>query len=232
MMDLRTLPRPWDAFEAYLFDIDGTLVHCADAVHYFAFCDALSSVAGRPLNLDGVTAHGNTDVGILRDAFALAGVPDPVWRERLHDLCEAMCSQVEKNQRRLCVNCLPGAKEVLHYLREKGAVVGVATGNLERIGRRKLAAAGLLDLIEFGGWSDCLEFRSDVFARAKERAVDIVGPTVQILVVGDTPADVRAARVNQLSVVAVASGIYSFDELQRESPDLCVHSLTELLAAI
>ena len=67
-----TLPRSWDAFDAYLFDIDGTLINCKDAVHYFAFCAALKSLSGRNLNLDGVTAHGNTDVGILRDALMLA----------------------------------------------------------------------------------------------------------------------------------------------------------------
>ena len=72
--------RAWDEFDAYLFDIDGTLINCRDAVHYFAFCEALTRIAGRPTNLDGVVAHGNTDVGILRDALHLAKVPDEAWR--------------------------------------------------------------------------------------------------------------------------------------------------------
>ena len=78
-----TLIREWDCFDAYLFDIDGTLLNCSDAVHYFAFCNTLSAIAGRPFTLEGVTAHGNTDVGILRDALALAGVDAAVWRPRL-----------------------------------------------------------------------------------------------------------------------------------------------------
>ena len=55
------------------FDIDGTLLHCTDAVHYFAFCEALKSVAGQSMTLEGVTAHGNVDTGILRDALPAGG---------------------------------------------------------------------------------------------------------------------------------------------------------------
>jgi phosphoglycolate phosphatase len=223
-----TLPRPWDAFDAYLFDIDGTLIHCADAVHYFAFCDVLSSVAGRPVNLDGVVAHGNTDIGILRDAFARAGIPESQWRPHLPQLCERMCSFVESCAHEFCIRALPGVESVLRHLREKGAILGLATGNLEIIGKRKLEAARLLDLFHFGGWSDALESRADVFRRAVDRAHAMAGATASIIVVGDTPSDVRAARANQLPVLAIASGACSFDQLSAEAPDLCLHSLEEL----
>ena len=90
--------RAWDTYDAYLFDIDGTLLHCTDAVHYFAFCHALSAVAGRPLNLDGIAVQGNVDVGILRDAFAHAGIPESQWRPRLAETRAAMCAHVEANK--------------------------------------------------------------------------------------------------------------------------------------
>jgi phosphoglycolate phosphatase len=226
--DAGSLPRPWDAFDAYLFDIDGTLIHCADAVHYFAFCDALSAVAGRPANLDGVVAHGNTDIGILRDAFARAAVPESQWRPQLPQICERMCSFVETHAHELCIQALPGVESILRYLRDKGAILGLATGNLEAIGKRKLEAARLLHLFHFGGWSDALETRADVFRRAVDHARALTGPTASILVIGDTPADVRAAHANQLPVLAVASGIYTVDQLSAESPGLCLHSLEEL----
>src|ERR1700710_2356141 len=164
-----SLPQSWDPFDAYLFDTDGSLIHCADAVHYFAFCDALSAVAGRPLNLDGVTAHGNTDIGILRDALTLAGIPEEHWRPRLPQICEQMCLQVEQNKAGLCATVLPEVREVLQHLRNKGAILSVATGNLERIGRQKLAAASLLELFHAGAWSDTFEQRADVFCHGIEQ---------------------------------------------------------------
>jgi phosphoglycolate phosphatase-like HAD superfamily hydrolase len=49
-------------------------------------------------------------------------------------------------------------------------------------------------------------------------------------VVGDTPSDIRAARENQLPVIAVATGVYTIEQLQQESPDVCIRSFEDLLA--
>jgi phosphoglycolate phosphatase len=224
-----TLSRPWDTFDAYLFDIDGTLINCTDAVHYFAFCSALSFVAGKPINLDGVVTHGNTDVGILRDAFALAGVPEDMWRVQLPEMRNMMCSFVNEKRQEICVKVLPQVRRVLEHLSQGGAKLGVATGNLEEIGKRKLEAAQILEMFHFGGWSDAFEHRSDVFRAAGEIARFHAGRSAAIVVVGDTPADVQAARRNGLEVIAVASGIYKLEELQVERPELCIRSLAELM---
>jgi phosphoglycolate phosphatase-like HAD superfamily hydrolase len=225
----RALARAWDGFDAYLFDIDGTLLNCTDATHYFAFCDALKKLSGRELTLEGVTAHGNTDVGILRDALIRAGVPDSHWRGRLRETCDGMGEFVATRQDELCMTVLPQVREVLQHLKRRGAVLGVATGNLERIGSLKLRRAGLLDYFDFAGWSDGHEYRTDVFRSAIAKARKACGGCTTICVVGDTPADISAAHENDLPVIAVATGIYSFGELQGEEPELCVRSMDELL---
>lgn len=219
----------WDSYHAYLFDIDGTLLHCSDAVHYFAFCEALQALAGRPLNLDGVTAHGNTDIGILRDALTLANIPEDEWRARLAETCAAMCRHVEEHKDELCAHVLPEVKAVLGHLRARGALLGVATGNLEQIGKLKLEHCGLLSYFTFGGYSDAHEYRIDVFRAALAQARSLAGAQSSVCVVGDTPADVQAAHGNGLDVIAVATGIYSFDQLALEKPELCLHSLSELM---
>ncbi len=225
-----TLGRAWDEFDAYLFDIDGTLMNCTDAVHYFAFNDALSAIAGRPLTIDGVVAHGNVDVGILRDAFAKAGVPEDQWRPRLPEILERMRSFVSERQKEFCISVLPGVREVLSHLRARGATLGTATGNLEVIGQAKLSIAGLLDAFHFGGWSDACETRAEVFRRAAASARRLASnENISICVVGDTPADIKAARANDLKVIAVSTGIYSFETLAAETPDLLVASLTKLM---
>ena len=224
-----TLSRAWDAYDAYLFDIDGTLMNATDAVHYFAFCEALETVAGRPMNLDGVVAHGNVDVGILRDAWALRGVPESAWRPRLDEVCDGMCRFVERRKAELRITVLPGVVDVLQHLLAKGATLGVATGNLAGIGRAKLEVAGLLGYFQFGGYSDAFEFRRDVFRGALGQARAIAGEGAAACVVGDTPEDVRSAQANGLEVIAVATGIYSWEQLRAEGPDLCLRSMAELL---
>jgi phosphoglycolate phosphatase len=224
-----TNERGWDEYDAYLFDIDGTLLHCTDAVHYFAFCEALETLSGRPLNLDGIMVQGNVDVGILRDALALAGVREEAWRPRLAETRDGMCRFVEARREELRATVLPSVPGVLAHLRQRGAVLGVATGNLEGIGRIKLDHAGLLKFFDFGGYSDACEYRRDVFAAAVAKAREIAAPGASVCVVGDTPEDIRAARANGLDVIATATGSYTFDELEAESPTWCVGSLAELL---
>ena len=223
-------PPAWDSYDAYLFDIDGTLLHCTDAVHYFAFCEGLTRLAGRPLNLDGVVTHGNVDVGILRDALALAQVPESVWRPKLADTCAFMREFVGKRADDLRIAVLPAVRETLDHLRSRGALLAVATGNLRGIGEAKLRHCGLLDSFDFGGYSDGYEYRRDVFRAALAEALRRSSPQARVCVVGDTVEDVRAAQANGLDVIAVATGIYSAEELLSESPTRCVRSLAELLA--
>jgi len=225
-----SLPRSWDEFDAYLFDVDGTLLNCKDAVHYFAFCEALKTLSGRELNLDGVTAHGNTDIGILRDALNLAGVSEAEWRPRVPEACSSIATYVETNRHEISTVALPSTREVLQHLRSRKAVLGVATGNLESIGRIKLEACGLLQQFDFLAFSDGLECREDVYGRALERVHDLAGPDAAICAVGDTPSDIRAARHHGISVIAVATGIHLREQLSQERPDLCLSSLSELLA--
>jgi phosphoglycolate phosphatase len=226
-----TLGRSWDTFDVYLFDIDGTLLHCSDATHYFAFCDALKALSGSPLTLEGVTAHGNTDVGILRDALALAGVAEAEWRPKLTEIRTRMCRFVESRKDELCATALPCVRELLAHLEGKGAILGVVTGNLREIGRMKLQRAGLLDYFDVFGWSDNFEYRVDVFRSATEQIRAAMPLTTKICVVGDTPADVLAARANGLRVIAVATGVYSGEQLLMEGPDLCLKSFDELFRA-
>jgi phosphoglycolate phosphatase-like HAD superfamily hydrolase len=222
-------PRPWDSYDAYLFDIDGTLLNCSDAVHYFAFCDALTHIAGRPVNLDGVMTHGSVDNAILRDAFILAAVPEDQWRPRLAEARTLMCDQVTRHRADLRIDVLPGAVQLLEHLRAKGKILGVATGNFAEIGRAKLAHAGLLDFFHFGGYSDAFETRSGVFASAVMQARSLTHSNARICVFGDTPADIQAAQANALDIIAVATGTFPFEALAALNPTRTLHTLTELL---
>ena len=225
------LSRPWDDFDAYLFDIDGTLLRSEDAVHYFAFCEALEMLSGRPMNLDGVVAHGNTDVGILRDALELGEVAECVWRPRLGEACGGMGRYVQEHRGELRMTVLPEVRRVLEHLRERGAVLGVATGNLRVIGEEKLRAAGIAEFFTAGSYSDAFEFRREVFGAALASVRDRLGADAAVCVLGDTPEDVRSARTNAVEICAVATGIYSYVELLRERPAACCRTLADLFGA-
>ena len=230
MSEYKVQGRAWDAFDAYLFDIDGTLLHCRDAVHYFGFCEVLSEVAGRPVTLDGVNAHGNVDVGIMRDAMACANVPETQWRPQLPAMRDQLCRYIDRHKSDFQAEALPGVRTVLDHLRARGATLGIATGNLGAIGRAKLEHVGLWEFFSVGGWSDAFETRADVFRDAVAKMKEAAGEDAAICVLGDTPMDVSAARANGLPVIAVATGIYSIEQLLLSPPDLLLKSLEDLFS--
>jgi phosphoglycolate phosphatase-like HAD superfamily hydrolase len=219
----------WRQFDAYLFDIDGTLLNAQGGVHYNSFHTALREVYGCDGRIDAVPVHGNTDIGILRAALQHHGVVPADFETRLPAALDVMRAEVDRNVSGIEAEVCPSILELLADLRGAGKLLGVATGNLESIGWIKLERAGLRPFFDFGSFSDRNEKREDIFRHGVALAKKLGGPQTSVCVVGDTPNDIRAAAHLELPVIAVATGIYSLQELQRHSPTLCLGSCSELL---
>lgn len=221
----------WDRCAAYLFDIDGTLIRSRDRVHANAFAAGTQSVAGLTISLEGVSLAGNTDSAILAEACQRAGLSEDFFARHAEAIFGAMAEYVSRNRKSLAPVVLPGVEATLEALGQKGALLGVATGNLETIGWIKLTRAGLRNRFRFGGFSDHFLVRNELVAAAAQKARELLGRAeAEVCVVGDTPRDIEAARSAGLPVIAVATGRFGFDELAALSPDLCATSLADLLA--
>ena len=227
-----SLPFDWRGYDAYLFDIDGTLLNTHDGVHYNSFHTALREVYGCEGRIDDVPVHGNTDIGILRAALARHGsLRDGDFERKLPQALEMMCAEVERNAEHIRPQLCPSIAELLATLHADGKLLGVVTGNLERIGWRKLEQAGIRKYFDFGSFSDKHEMREDIFRYGAEQAIRLRGETTRVCFVGDTPADIRAAAAIGLPVIAVATGIYSREQLEQHGPTLCVGTVEELLSS-
>lgn len=219
----------WRQFDAYLFDLDGTLANERGGVHYNSFHTALREVYGCEGRIDNVPLHGNTDIGILRAALAHHGLLRDDFESLLPQAREVMCAEVARNAADLQVELCPGIPELLRRLREDSKLIGLVTGNLERIGWRKLERGGVRQFFDFGSFSDTREKREDIFRHGIELARQLRGPETSVCFVGDTPSDIRAAAVLDMPVIAVATGIYSQQTLAQEAPTLCIASCAELV---
>ncbi|QNI34868.1 HAD family hydrolase [Alloacidobacterium dinghuense] len=220
----------WNQQDAYLFDIDGTLLRSRDRIHYESFFESVRAVMGHELVLDGVTLSGNTDPGILYDAFRLAELDPEHWQPMLADVLEHMRTTVAAQRAQMNLQKMPGVDEMLAYLHSKGAALGIGTGNLESIGWLKLEVLGVRHWFTFGGFADNFPVRADMIADAAKQARNLKGADATVCVVGDTPFDIKAAKANQLPTIAVATGHYSFEELMQHQPEVCVSTLAALQA--
>ncbi len=220
----------WDEQNAYLFDVDGTLLRSRDRIHLDSFASSVQRVTGFEVTLAGIVLQGSTDTGILREACNQAGIPPEVLETHTEAILEAMGKTVAEQRHGLDLVRMPGVEEVLRHLAGRGALLGVATGNLEMIGWIKVEHAGLREWFRFGGFSDHFPIRSELIGHAANKAREMAGAEAKICVVGDTPRDIEAARANSLPVIAVATGRYNFDELNALGPEVCATTLADLLA--
>lgn len=221
----------WDQCQAYLFDIDGTLLRSRDRTHAEAFLEGTRRVTGATISLEGVPLAGNTDRAILHEALRLAGYPESYFEAHADEILRTMGEIVTEKREKLDLEILPGVRETLAHLTAQGAVLGLATGNVEAIGWAKMERLGIRSFFRFGGFSDHFLDRNQLVGHAAELARQRAGAQATVCVVGDTPRDIAAARANDLPVIAVATGRYDETTLRAFEPEICTRSLAALLTS-
>ena len=219
----------WMDADAYLFDIDGTLLITRDGIHRNALHQAMREAYGVDTTIEGIAYHGKTDLGILRAAMERVGVTNSKFDQCLPAALEVVCREVSANAHRITPIICSAIPEVLAELKSAGKLMALASGNLESVGWLKVDAAGLREFFSFGCFSDRNESRADIFRQGVTEVKRRLGDSAKVCFIGDTPDDVTAARIANSSIVAVCTGIFKADELAAYAPDACVNSCAELL---
>lgn len=214
--------------DAYVFDIDGTLLVTRDLVHWNALHQAMLEAYGVDTTIEGISYHGMTDLSILREALAREGVQNGAFGTALPKALEVVCREVDAHRTEIRPQVCPGIPALLDKLSGQGHLMGVASGNLETVGWHKIQAANLRKYFTFGYYSDHCETRAGIFQNAVDRVKRELGANATTCFVGDTPADVRAAREIGAQIVAVATGTFGAGELRACQPDLCIEHWDEL----
>ena len=180
--------------DAYLFDIDGTLLVSRDRVHRNALHQAMREAYGVDTTIEGIAYHGKTDLGILRAALDRVGISGDRFEANLPAALEVVCREVSANASRITPELCSAIPEVLDELKAAGKLLGLASGNLESVGWLKVEAAGLREFFSFGCFSDQHESRADIFRAGVVEVQRRLGKSAQVCFIGDTPEDIKAAR--------------------------------------
>ncbi|HEY7099666.1 MAG TPA: HAD hydrolase-like protein [Terriglobales bacterium] len=218
----------WTAADAYLFDIDGTLLNTQDLIHYNALNLAMRTVYGVDTTIDGIAFHGKTDLGILRAALERVNVSDAEFESKIPEALSSVREHVAEHSRQLVAKVCASVPDLLRHLSGQGKLLGVASGNLESVGWHKIEAAGLREFFSFGCFCDGHELRADIFKNAVDEVRNRLRKDAVICFIGDTPEDIRAARKVGAQIIAVCTGIYKGADLTELGPDACIASFAEL----
>jgi HAD superfamily hydrolase (TIGR01509 family) len=195
--------------QAFLFDLDGTLV---DSVyqHVLAWREALEA-GGIQLSVWRIHRRIGMSGGLFLNALlretGLKVPPEEAARlQKLH--AEAY------NRLSPQIRALPGARDLLNYLTEKGVPWAIATSG------RMETARPVLDMLGVGEGvtvitRDLVRYAKpdpDLFLAAAEK---LGVPISSSVVVGDSVWDLLAARRARALGVGLLSGGYGLEELER-----------------
>jgi phosphoglycolate phosphatase-like HAD superfamily hydrolase len=217
---------------AVLFDIDGTLIRTGGA-GVEAFDRAGETAFGIRHGTKHMKFAGRTDTGLVREFLIHHGIePSP---EKSQSFLDAYIFWLDHLMPQCTGSVCPGVTDLIRDLRAlpKPPAIGLLTGNIKLGAQIKLSHYGLWEEFTFGAFADDHEERDRIAAAAHQRASQLHKRELrgeEIIVVGDTPHDIRCGRAIGAKVLAVATGGSKFEEIKAHAPDWCVKDLREVTA--
>jgi phosphoglycolate phosphatase len=210
-----------------LFDIDGTLVHTGGA-GVKAFAKTFTTEFNAADGIERMKFAGRTDTSLVREFFGLHRIePTPQNFERFFERYVFWLDHILRDSKtELC----PG---VWKFIREVQALpqaplLGLLTGNIRLGAEIKLRHFHLWDAFQTGAFADDHEERDQIAAVAHQRGSRILGTELrgeEVVVIGDTPLDIRCARAIGARALAVATGGAKLGELKQHQPDWAIPDL-------
>ena len=215
-----------------LFDIDGTLVHTGSAGTR-AFAKTFATEFNLHHGSEKMKFAGRTDVSLVREFFRIHGLPETP--EHFRQFFERYVFWLDHILAHSHGGVCPGVREFIRDLQAlpNPPALGLLTGNIRLGAEIKLRHFGLWETFRFGGFADDHEDRDHIAVAALGRGRRVLGKNLsppEVVVVGDTPFDVRCGKFIGAKVLAVATGGAKLDELKKCQPDWAVEDLTRVSA--
>jgi len=212
-----------------VFDIDGTLMLSGSVVRRL-FAQAFEEVFETTAPHEGLAFAGRTDRGIVRALCERSQTSArfengfPVFAGRYSELMARHYPEAEGPR------MLPGVRPLLEALTEDDRVsLMVGSGNLDTTARIKLRRFELDGFFPHGVYGNCHEEREGLFAGCLQLGREQLGwdgEPSQVWFVGDTVADVRAAKALGSCCLGVGTGPPGTGDLAEAGADASLVDLS------
>ena len=207
-----------------LFDIDGTLAKGNS--HLFAFEKAFKKF----FDVDAKVTReyvGMTDWNVILSVLSNAGIPRERVEAKLKECMEEIVSLYRDFVKDAKIELFPGVKELLDMLEKEGFILGLLTGNLSEVAKAKLSNAGIYHYFKTGGFGEDSPNRFRLVDSALER-LEKPGITKRdVVIIGDTPLDIKAAKDAGVKAIAVCTGEFSREELMDSGAEHVLDGLSD-----
>ncbi len=220
------------AEKVVLFDIDNTLVREWKDVSTYFF-EAIRNSYG--LSIDGINLSEYEGLTIQETLFKILEkngfTRDQVYEKRNLDVFMQELPYAHYNVAgHDKVVLIDGAKNLLHHAHNKGYIIGVATGQLERILRNMFERAGLNydSYFKFGTYGDASEHISNIIETSIDVAHrDFLADRENITFISSSREHVVAAHGLGIRAIGVITDQHSKAELERGGAGIVVKNLKD-----
>jgi phosphoglycolate phosphatase len=216
-----------------LFDIDGTILLTAGAGRR-AIVAAIGEAVGDSTAFDRVRFDGKTDPQIVAELLEAGGDRGPHSSDRVSAICRRYVDLLTRElaRSRSRTTLMPGVSPLLDRLEsEDGVVLGLLTGNIAEGATLKLRSAGLdPGRFRVGAFGSDAAHRPELPPIAAQRARPFFGKVPsgpEVVIIGDTPADISCGGCIGARAVAVATGGYSVSDLAACGPHAVFEDLSD-----
>jgi phosphoglycolate phosphatase len=212
---------------AVLFDIDGTLLVTGGAGGV-AWQRAFDELYGVEADIAEHTDAGMTDPEIAAIVFREVIGREGSQAERSQAIAAYLKHLPDAVAESPGYRVMPAVERLLDELIDRGLLLGLVTGNIEAAAHIKLARGHLNRFFSFGGYGSDSADRTEVTKAALRRGELVSGGALQgaaCIAVGDTPRDVDAGHGAGVSVVGVATGSYTVEQLREAGADYALPTL-------
>ena len=211
-----------------LWDIDNTLLYTGGAGS-IGMTRAFRDLYGIDDAFGRIEFSGRTDTAIFRDCARAHGVDEASLDAEQSRFLDAYLPHLASALHEVEGRLMPGISEALDAIAAADDIAqGLGTGNFRGGGELKLRHYGIDHHFPgtVGGFGEDSDSRDEVIARAIARMSNGRAPA-RVVVIGDTPHDVTAARANGAFALAVATGRDSAASLRACGADLALEDLAD-----
>jgi len=212
-----------------LFDIDGTLVSSQESEldERRRYVDAVREVTGKEPVVTPSRFAGMVDPQICKIILTETGVDGELLASCLPRVIARMIAVYQKTPKHLILN--RGVRELLGLLNSSTShILGVLTGNLSTIAKEKLTLTEISQYFKEGFYADNYDDRNRLVVDAVTTCVSkySLPDAKNVIIVGDTPLDVKAAKAAHATSIGIASGVYSMRALSQSGATRTFKDLT------
>jgi phosphoglycolate phosphatase len=208
------------------FDIDNTLIQSSSG-HVAALLGAIREVYGLEVSINVINHHGMTDQEIITRILAEYEVNLADIGTGLQDCLDCMPLKYSAIVECEKIVMMEGVLNLLTQLEQNGIILGLVTGNLEKIARAKLKKIGIDHFFKIGGFGSDHINRTNLVKIAVQRAEEQFnfGSHPRVFHFGDAPQDMKAGREAGVVPIGVTTGVFSAEQLtsagaEKVIPDL------------